>query len=343
MTGRPEVVSVVIPNWNGARWLPGCLEALRAQAFRDFRVYVVDNGSTDESLEVLRGFPEVQVVRHEENLGFATAMNAGISASSGRYVAALNNDTSADPGWLGALVRAMDAAPEAGSAASRLVDFNRPDLIDSLGDGFLPNGLSFKLGAGERWIGAGGQAPIEILSPCAAASIYRREMLARIGGFDDAFFAYMEDVDLGLRAQLSGYRCLLVPDAVVRHVGSATSGGGASAFGIGLTARNAYRVIVKNTPSPLLPVFLACAFATHVGVAVVGVLTGRPRWLRPHLGAFSRGVGRGVAAIPAAWRERRRLSPHRKLGSIAFVRRLVAGASLPDGLAAPVGGADREV
>lgn len=319
-----EIVSVVIPNWNGARWLPGCLDSLRRQTFRDFRTYVVDNASTDSSMAVLARYPEVEVMRLDRNHGFAHAMNAGFASAKGRYLVALNNDTVAEPGWLAALVVAMDAAPWAGSGASRLMDFREPEVIDSLGDGFLPYGLSYKLGAGRRWCG-GLETPVEVMSPCAAASIYRSEMLAHIGAFDAAFFAYMEDVDLGLRAQRCGYRSILIPNAVVRHMGSATSGGGASAFGVEMTVRNAYRVILKNVPGALLPGFLLATLASHGLAATMAVLFGRPRRLRRHVGALLRGARAGLAGVPDSWRARRNLSPLWTGGVLAFARALRLG------------------
>lgn len=315
-----EKISVVIPNWNGARWLRPCLNSLRAQRFRDFRVYVVDNGSTDGSVDLLRDhYPEVQVIAHPENLGFAGGMNSGMSAARGELIAALNNDVEADPGWLGAIAAAMDAHPEAGSGASRLMDFKSRDVVDSLGDGFLPVGLSFKAWSGAHYP-ANGLPLRHVQSPCAAASVYRRAMLDRIGLFDEDFFAYMEDVDLGLRAQAAGYACIFIPDAVVYHIGSATSGGTASAFSMRLTVRNAYQVILKNVPGLLVPLYVLATLSLHLGILAASFFVKRLAWVRDNRRAVATGLLAALREAPRSLKKRRRLRPLRVQGTAEFLR-----------------------
>jgi hypothetical protein len=213
--GGPRV-SIVVPNWNSFEHLATCLDALADQTFRDFETVVVDNGSTDGSLEWLRKRSDVRVVELGSNRGFSAACNAGIAAGTSEYVVMLNNDTRADRDWLGHLVAAMDRSPEFGWAASMLVRFDDPHLIDSAGHAY-----SVWIGAA-RNLGEGAPAkrytkPRRVFGATAAASIYRRSMLADIGGFDDEFFLIHEDTDLDLRANAAGYRCLYVPDAVVAH------------------------------------------------------------------------------------------------------------------------------
>lgn len=213
-------VSVVIPSWNGADLLAHALHSLDEQSWRDFEIVVVDNASTDATLPMLeRDHPGVRVVALEENLGFAGAVNAGIDASQGEIVALLNNDTEADPEWLAHLVRAFDDNPDIGSCASKMLDFHDRTLVDSAGDQLgvfasqrghgMPDGPAFA-------------QPRDVLSPCGGAAAYRRELFDDVGTFDERYFAYFEDVDLGIRALLAGYRCLYVPGAVVYHLGSAT-------------------------------------------------------------------------------------------------------------------------
>jgi GT2 family glycosyltransferase len=215
-------VSVVIPTWNGAALLRAALASLRAQTLRDVEVVVVDNGSTDGTVEMLRDeFPEVVVVRFPENRGFAVAVNAGVRAARGGYVALLNNDAEADPGWLEALALVLDGRPEVGTVASKMLNASRPEILDSAGGAMglfaydigrgCPDGPPFDRGR-------------EVLCACGGAALYRREVFQAIGEFDDTFFAWFEDVEFGLRAQLAGFRCWYEPAARVSHHAHATAG-----------------------------------------------------------------------------------------------------------------------
>lgn len=219
--GAPVRASVIVPSWNGAALLPRVLDSLRVQRFGSFEVIVVDNGSEDGSLDLLRTrYPDVRLVSLGSNRGFAGAVNAGLAAARGEIVALLNNDAVADPGWLAALVAALDAHPEVASCASRMLDLHDPRRIDSAGDqlGIFPSNCGHGQLDDERF-----RQPVYVLSPCAGAAAYRRILLQDLGGFDERFFAYMEDVDLGVRLQFSGYDCLYVPEAVVHHEGARTS------------------------------------------------------------------------------------------------------------------------
>lgn len=246
-------VAVVIPNWNGARLLEGCLSSLRRQTFRSFETIVVDGGSEDGSAELVRAsFPEARLLELGENRGFAAAANAGIRASSSELVALLNNDTEQDPGWLEALVRAADAHPEAGMFASKLLDFRDRRYLDGAGDAIRLSGLPYRLGHGERDRGQFDR-PAYVFGACGAAALYRRRMLDEIGLFDEDFGSYCEDADLSFRAQLAGHRCLYVPEAVVYHVGSASTGGKRSATATRLGTRNSLLLLAKNLPLPAVP------------------------------------------------------------------------------------------
>src|SRR5215210_9226871 len=221
---RPRV-TVIIPNWNGERFLSSCLGSLRQQSFEDFKTILVDNGSIDSSVEfVNHNFPEVRVLPLGENKGFSAAVNAGIRASHDEYVALLNNDSEVDTRWLEGLVEAADSYPEAGLFASKLVDFHDRRVLDGAGDALRLSGLPYRLGHGERDSGRFSRAGY-VFGACAAAALYRREMLDEVGLFDEDFVSYCEDGDLSFRAQLAGYRCFYVPGAVVYHMGSASTGG----------------------------------------------------------------------------------------------------------------------
>ncbi len=308
-----ERVSVIIPNWNGARFLRACLESLRRQTFRDFVAYVVDNGSTDGSRELLaRDFPEVRVLGFPENRGFSAAINAGVEGSRGEYVAALNNDAEADPGWLKELVRTLDARPEVGFCASKVLDFTEHTTIDSFGDGYTRIGYAFKVGASQRDDGRF-DAPLEVLSACAAASIYRRAMLDDIGVFDEDFFCYMEDLDLGLRARLAGYRCLAVPTARVYHIGAASTGGGPSEFSVRLTTKNLFNVMIKNVPLPLLSVMLPLSLAAQALWVARAMFLPSGAKLRGSLPGYWRGLAAAAREAPAMLRKRRDIQLQRRV------------------------------
>lgn len=245
----PEV-SVVVTNWNGERWLHACLASLKAQAFRDFETIVVDNGSTDGSCALVRAlFPDARLIELSENRGFAGGSNAGARAARGRWLAFLNNDAMADPGWLAALHDALAAAGRPAFATSRIVLADRPDLLDSAGDGWLRVGAGFKHGHGGPAVRHG--ISREVFGACGAACMIGRDTFLELGGFDEAFFLVFEDVDLSYRARLRGNICLYVPSALVRHAGSATLGR-ASARSVYFGQRNLEWVYLKNTPAPLL-------------------------------------------------------------------------------------------
>ncbi|OGU00262.1 MAG: hypothetical protein A2085_03915 [Gemmatimonadetes bacterium GWC2_71_10] len=251
-------VSVVIPTWNGAGVLAGALRSLAAQTFADFETIVVDNGSSDGTAEMLaRDWPAVKCVALPANLGFAVATNRGIVAGHGRIVVCMNNDVVAEPEWLGALVHALDARPDVGSVASKMLDARRPGIIDAAGD--TMSLVAWNIGRGER-DGPRFAQGREVLSACAGAAAYRREVFDRVGLFDESFFAWFEDVDLGIRAQLAGFRCWYEPSAVVRHLGSATTGR-VSAIKAFYTARNALLLFFKTMPLrrlvPWAPAMLA--------------------------------------------------------------------------------------
>lgn len=216
----PET-SVVIPNWNGRDLLDTCLSSLKRQIYQDFEIIVVDNGSTDDSIQFIRSsYPEVRICKLQVNKGFCVAVNCGIKSAQGKYVALLNNDTEVDPAWLGELTKALHENPDVGFCASKMINFFNRNLIDNAGDMLCYYGHT--VGRNEIDTGQYDQ-PRFLFSACAGAAIYRSEMFETVGLFDEDFFAYYEDIDLGIRAQLMGYKCLYVPTAVVYHMIQATS------------------------------------------------------------------------------------------------------------------------
>ena len=236
--------TIIIPNYNGMAYLENCLASLRGEPAR---VIVVDNGSTDGSRErVQEKFPKVRLISLDRNYGFCRAVNRGMEASETTYVILLNNDTEAQPGFVKALEKAMDGDERVFSGAARMVRMDAPSRIDDAGDYYCALGWAFA--AGRDKPAENYDAPREIFSACGGACIYRRRILQKIGMLDENHFAYLEDVDLGYRARLYGFRNLYVPGAVVRHAGSASSGSRYNAFKAELTARNSVYLAYKNMP-----------------------------------------------------------------------------------------------
>ena len=234
---RPTV-SVIVVNWNGAKLLPGCLASLKAQTFKDVELIVVDNGSTDGSAD---GLKDCVVIRLPKNRGFARGNNEGICAAHGEYIALLNNDARANRFWLGELVRAAEKHPKAGMFASKVLTTS--GKIDSAGCTVWPDGNGMCRGRGEV---GGNYAKQELVTfPSGCAAMYRRKMLDEIGIFDDRFFMYNEDTDLGVRGQRAGWKCIYVPTAIATHLYSQSS----SAYSLKklfYVERNRILLILKN-------------------------------------------------------------------------------------------------
>ncbi|MBI2441836.1 MAG: glycosyltransferase family 2 protein [Lentisphaerae bacterium] len=243
-------VTVIIPFWNGAAWLPACLDALVEQSFGDFDLILVDNGSTDNSRALVPlHAPKAMLIAWERNRGFAAAVNAGIRLSRSEYVALLNMDTRARPDWLLNLVRTLEAGgPEIGGVASKMLAMTDPAVADDCGDSLSWQGAAAKRGHGRP--AAEFNSVEEVFSPCAGAALYRRSLLNELDGFDERFFAYLEDLDLSLRGRLRGYRFLFVPTAEVLHQGHGSEL--PKARYVRLITRNRIMLLLKNLPAQLL-------------------------------------------------------------------------------------------
>ncbi len=240
--------TVIIPNYNGIAYIKNCLDSLRKDREGNaFDVIVVDNHSTDGSKElVAKDYPDVKLIVFEENTGFCKAVNAGIEAAATEYVILLNNDTTVEKGFVLALEKALENNPKAFSVGAKMVDMKNPEVIDDAGDFYCALGWAFARGTGK---------PVEnynkvkeVFSACAGAAIYKKSILNEIGLFDELHFAYLEDLDIGYRAKIYGYRNYFTPDAVVLHAGSASSGSRHNAFKVDLSSKNSVYVIYKNMP-----------------------------------------------------------------------------------------------
>jgi GT2 family glycosyltransferase len=243
-------ISVVIPNWNGRKFLDRCLSALRRQTVGDAPVVLVDNGSSDGSVELVRRhFPEVEVLQLEQNAGFAAAMNAGIRRANSPHVAFLNNDTEPDDRWLEELLACLERHPHAAAVTSKVLMLDRPGTLDDTGNFLGRSLLPYARGHGEPDTG---QYDVEeqVFSASGAAALWHAEALREIGLFDESFFAYYEDVDLGFRARLAGYECWYAPKAVVLHHRGGSSGD--DGFGLYHHVRNRWLLIGKDAPADLV-------------------------------------------------------------------------------------------
>lgn len=255
-------VTIIIPNYNGAHFLKPCLEKLKTQTFQDFETLVVDNGSEDGSLALLReAYPEVRVISLGENQGFSRAVNAGIRASRSPYVILLNNDTEPEPGYVEALVRSIGRSKRIFSVSPKMIQLHDRGLIDDAGDLYTIVGWAAQRGVGQPVEDY--DRPCRIFSACAGAAIYRRSVFEKIGCFDELHFAYLEDIDVGFRAKLAGYRNEYCPEAVVYHVGSGTSGSRYNPFKVRLAARNSVYLNYKNMPAVMLALNAPAIAAGH--------------------------------------------------------------------------------
>jgi len=245
--GVAKMVTIIIPNFNGYAFLEDCLTALKPELNDKVKVLVVDNGSTDESVSYLKKHPDIETIFLEENTGFCGAVNVGIKASTTKYVILLNNDTKVLPGYVQSLIDVMEQDESIFSASAQMLQMHAPELIDDSGDDYCVLGWAFTRGKGklaERY-----SKPREVFAACGGASIYRRDVFEKIGFFDEKHFAYLEDIDIGYRARLYGYRNVYAPDAKVLHVGSGFSGSRHNDFKVRLSSRNSVYLAWKNMPT----------------------------------------------------------------------------------------------
>ena len=297
------LISVVIPNYNGAAYLAPCLLSLARQSRSDFEVLVVDNGSSDNSEETVRRVaPGAVILRQDRNLGFAGAANAGVRAAAAGWIAVLNNDTEVSAEWMDQCAEAISRHPDAAFFACRILDFRQRDRIYSAGDCFLRAGIGYRRGQEQR-DRPEYDAESEVFSACGCAALYRKSALGLVGGYEERLFAYMEDVELGLRLQAAGMRGYYLPAARVYHHGAATSGGEFSPLSVALRTRNSLLVLLKSVPAKTL---LRC-----IPMVVLSQLFWLGRVIR-HGRVFSylRGLAGAVILAPAMLRSRNDLRRH---------------------------------
>ena len=314
-------------NWNRKELLRACLASLTRQTGAEFETIVVDNGSSDGSADLAESEFAARVIRNRENRGFCAANNQGIAAAAGDFIALLNNDAEAEPGWLAALHSACSRHPQVGMAASKILVWEDPSRIDKAGHLIFPDGQNRGRGSGARDQGQFDREE-EVLWPDGCAAMYRRSMLEQIGGFDEDFFAYGDDAELGLRARIAGWKCIYTPLAVVRHHRGSTLGK-QSARRLELIERNRVLLACKLFPWSLLllnPLFFAVRLAAGMLAARRGAgdtayfpgLSGKLKMARALISADFQ----ALRLLPRMLAKRRKMARWRKL-TAAEVRRLI--------------------
>jgi GT2 family glycosyltransferase len=308
-------LSIIIPHYNGAHHLPPCFNALRNQTYPHFEVILVDNGSTDESVTLTRrDFPEVKVVELGQNHGLTGAINRGIQHACGQIIISLNNDTEVAPGWAQALIDALEAYPDAGMVASKMLLFDERDRIHSAGDGFGANGIPINRGVWEKDKGQF-DGDTYIFGGCGGGVAYRREMLDKIGLFDEDLFMYLEDVDLNWRAQLAGYRAVFAPQAIVYHRLSASGGGIIASY---YTGRNTIFMLAKVLPGFIFRRYWRLILKAQVMIATEALRAWRGEAAQARL----RGQLAGIWGLPR-WLAKRRFVQRSEQVSDAYIESLL--------------------
>ena len=302
-TAPTGTVSVIIVNWNGGALLGQCVRQLQAQTRLPDRILLIDNASTDDSLAQLPAWPLLTVLRMDSNLGFAAGNNHAIAQCDTDYVVLLNPDAFAAPDWLEQLLQAAQAHPAAAAFGSRQLCNEDPTRLDGIGDCYHLSGMAWRHGHGQAQQ-AQHLVAQDIFTPCAAAALYRRDAITALGGFDESYFCYMEDVDLGFRLRLAGHTARYVPTAVVRHVGSATSGGQHSEFSVFHGHRNMVWTFVKNMPAPLLWLLLPWHLAANLAALVIFSLRGQGK-------TIVRAKWQALQGLGHAWQQRRSIQRQR--------------------------------
>ena len=299
-------VSLIVVNWNGERFLKPCLSALSNQTYADCEIILVDNGSADGSVSLVKeNFPAVKVVELAENRGFTGGNAAGLNVASGEFIALVNNDARAERDWLERLLQPMLADPAVGICASKLI-IDGTEAIDSAGNGLTTGAVGFNRGLGtDRKHFSISEL---VFGACGAAALFRRSMLEEIGFFDDAFFLYDEDIDLSFRAQLAGWKCRYVPGAVAHHKGNATSER-LSGLHVYYHTRNLEFVWLKNMPAGLMIRFLPDKLIQEL--AAFGYICLRHGAWKPYL----RAKRDAVRMLPSMLKKRREVQRRRKVSN----------------------------
>ncbi len=318
-------IAVIVVTWNASELMREVLDALGRQTLMPARVFIIDNGSQDLDIlsKIVASYSFCELLGLRVNVGFAAANNLGFDQSSDfEYVALLNPDAIPDPEWLLQLARATEAYPDCASFASRLIDYANPHLLDGVGDYLTFWGKPGRIGKGEPERGQFGQI-VEVFAPCAAAALYSRRKVLECGGFDEDFFCYVEDVDLGFRLRLAGHHCRYIPEAMVYHVGSGTTGGQHGDFAVYHGHRNLVWMYVKDMPEVLFWLFLPLHLAMNFVALVVFTLRGQGR-------VIWRAKWDAIKGLEKMWRKRQ-LVQSTRTATAREIWRLMNKRIIPEG------------
>ncbi len=263
------MINIIIPNYNGLEHLKTCFESIKHQSYKDYRVILVDNNSTDESVNFTKKtFPDSTVINLDKNYGFAKAVNEGIHLSLAvnkcSYIFLLNNDIELTPNFLETAIKTFDKTPDASIIAVKMLNYFRHDEIDDCGDFIKGKGGSpMARGHGEKDTGQYDKEEF-IFGACAGAAFYKKEIFEAAGLFDEDFFAYYEDIDLSFRAQLMGYKCYYQPKAVCYHKRGGTSTVATHGFQTEMCERNLVLMRIKNYPFIIYMFYQPLFFAARI-------------------------------------------------------------------------------
>lgn len=307
-------IEVIIPNWNGREMLGHCLVSLQRQTLQNFSVTVVDNGSTDGSMSYLeRKFPHVKVVGLGHNTGFSYAVNQGIAQASSPWVLLLNNDMEVAPNCFEEIRKAIERYKDYSFFALKMMNYHQRDLIDGAGDAVLRGGVGYRLGTLEK-DSPDYQHDREVFGACGGAALYNRTFFDRVGVFDPDFFAYLEDVDLNMRACRFGMCCMYLASAIVYHIGSATTGSKINGLTVRLSTRNNIYVLVKNYSPAIFLRFLPAIVIYQCAWVLLCI---KKRMFSPWL----KGIMEAVVDLPIFYRKRKnQVSDEQSLSDMKFAQ-----------------------
>jgi GT2 family glycosyltransferase len=296
--------SILIVNWNSWELVSQCLDALMNQTYRNFKIFVADNASNDTPPDdIFSTFPNLVFVKNDVNYGFAEANNRLLKlANDSEWIVLLNPDAFPEPDWLEQLIKAANDYPDYSIFGTRLLMAENPERLDGDGDSYHISGLAWR--RGHNNLSGCDITPKEIFSPCAAAAMYRTKVMLDAGGFDEDFFCYFEDVDLGFRMRLQGHKCLLVPTATVYHIGSATTGGQKSDFSVYHGHRNLVWTYIKNMPGMLFWLLLPYHILLNIFTISWFVLRGQGS-------VIFRAKWDAMMGVPHMWRKRKVIQSNR--------------------------------
>ena len=307
-------ISIIIVNWNSGELLVKCLEHLAVQTVQPNQVLIIDNASSDNSVDYIDCTGNVSLQKIDRNLGFAAGNNFLLDGCNSEFIVLLNPDAFPEAEWLENLLIAASDNPDVAAFGSQQLIQSKPEYVDGVGDSYHLSGLVWREchGARQQTVGLNQK---EIFSPCAAAALYRRQAVMDAGGFDEDYFCYVEDVDLGFRLRLLGHQAMYVANAVVHHVGSATTGGQHSDFAVYHGHRNLVWTFIKNMPSILFWALLPIHLMMNIAVLILFSLRGQGR-------VIFKSKWDALMGVPLAWRKRKLIQASRTVGVVDIWRLL---------------------